>query len=110
MDQTHTQTNKKAVSLYNKCNPCNAAFPQFQLDRLIKELKDFTCCEEVGLRIFSILSISFNVLILDGYRKSSRKTVLKNLSLSLIVQYKILYYHKYGFVLYAFFSKQLRRT
>ena len=77
--------------------------------RLIKEPKYFTC-EEVGLRIFSILSISFNVLILDGYRKSSRKTVLKNLNLSLIVQYKILYYHKYGFVLYVFFSKQLRRT
>jgi hypothetical protein len=54
-------------------------------DRLIKEPKDFTCCEEVGLRIFSILSISFNVLILDRYRKSSRKAVL---NLLLIVQYK----------------------
>jgi hypothetical protein len=54
-------------------------------DRLIKEPKDFTCCEEVGLRIFSILLISFNVLILDRYRRSSRKVVL---NLSLIVQYK----------------------
>jgi hypothetical protein len=35
-------------------------------DRLIKEPKDFTC-EEVELRIFSILSISFNVLIVDVY-------------------------------------------
>jgi hypothetical protein len=52
-------------------------------DRLIKESTYFTC-EEVELRIFSILSISFNVLILDGYRRSSRKAVLK---LSLIVQY-----------------------
>ena len=48
-------------------------------DRLIKEPKDFTCCEEVGLRI------PFNVLILGRYRKSSRKAVL---DLSLIVQYK----------------------
>jgi hypothetical protein len=54
-------------------------------ERLIKESTDFTCCEEVGLRIFSILSISFNVLILDRYRRSSRKAVL---NLSLIVQYK----------------------
>jgi hypothetical protein len=50
---------------------------------VIKEPKDFTCYEEVGLRILSILSISFNVLILDGYKKSSRKAVL---NLSLIVQ------------------------
>ena len=54
-------------------------------DRLIKDPMDFTCCEEVGLRIFSILSIPFNVLILDRYRRSSRKAVL---NLSLIVQYK----------------------
>ena len=52
-------------------------------DRLIKESTYFTC-EEVELRIFSILSISFNVLILNGYRRSSRKAVLK---LSFIVQY-----------------------
>ena len=53
-------------------------------DRLIKEPKDFTC-EEVGLMIFSTLSISNNELILDGYRRSSRKAIL---NLSLIVQYK----------------------
>jgi hypothetical protein len=50
-------------------------------DHLIKESTDFTY-EEVELRTFSILSISFNVLILDGYRRSSRKAVL---NLSLIV-------------------------
>jgi hypothetical protein len=83
MDQTHTQTNKKVVSQYNKCNQVPPVL-SFK-GRLIKEPKDFTCCEEVGLRIFSILSISFNVLILDKYRRSSRKAVL---NLSLFVQYK----------------------
>ena len=84
MNQTHTQTNKKAVSQYNKCNQVPPVLSS--KDRLIKEPKDFTCCEEVELRIFSILSISFNVLILDVYRKSLRKAVVLNLSL--IVQYK----------------------
>jgi hypothetical protein len=70
----HTQTNKKAVSQYNKCNQVSPVLSS--KDRLIKEPKDFTCCEEVGLRIFSILSISFNVLILDRYWKLSRKAVL----------------------------------
>ena len=79
----HKQTNKKAVSRYNKCNQVPPVLSS--KDRLIKESADFTCCEEVGLRIFSILSISFNVLILDRYRRSSRKAVL---NLSLIVQYK----------------------
>ena len=83
MDLTHTQTNKKAVSQYNKCNQLPPVLSS--KDRLIKEPMDFTCCEEVRLRIFSILSISFNVLILDKYRRSSRKAVL---NLSLIVQYK----------------------
>ena len=77
----HKQTNKKAVSRYNKCNQVPPVLSS--KDRLIKESTDFTC-EEVELRIFSILSISFNVLILDGYRRSSRKAVL---NLSLIVQY-----------------------
>ena len=71
-----------AVSPYNKCNQVPPVLSS--KDRLIKESTDFTC-EEVELRIFSILSISFNVLILDGYRRSSRKAVLK---LSLIVQYQ----------------------
>jgi hypothetical protein len=61
----HTQTNKKAVSRYNNCNQVPPVLSS--KDRLIKESTDFTCCEEVGLRIFSILSISFNVLILDRY-------------------------------------------
>ena len=60
----HTQTNKKAVSQYNKCNQVPPVLSS--KDRLIKEPKDFTC-EEVELRIFSILSISFNVLIVDVY-------------------------------------------
>ena len=52
----HTQTNKKAVSQYNKKS--NQVPPVLSSkDRLIKEPKDFTCCEEVGLKIFSILSI-----------------------------------------------------
>ena len=72
----HTQTNKTAVSQYNKCNQVPPVLSS--KDRLIKEPKDFTC-EEVGLRISS------NVLILDRYRKSSRKAVL---NMSLIVQYK----------------------
>jgi len=59
----HTQTNKKAVSQYNKCNQVPPVLSS--KDRLIKEPKYFTCCEEVELRIFSILPISFNVLILD---------------------------------------------
>jgi hypothetical protein len=50
MDQTHTQTNKKAVSQYNKCNQVPPVLSS--KDHLIKETKDFTCCEEVGLRIF----------------------------------------------------------
>ena len=57
----HTQTNKTAVSQYNKCNQVPPVLSS--KDRLIKEPKDFTC-EEVGLKIFSILSISFNVLII----------------------------------------------
>jgi hypothetical protein len=73
----HIQINKKSVSQYNKCNQVLPVLSS--KDRLIKEPKDFTCCEEVGLRIL------FNVLILDRYRKSSRKAVL---NLSLIVQYK----------------------
>ena len=60
MDQTHIQTtiiiHKKAVSQYNKCNQVPPVLSS--KDRLIKKPKDFTCCEEVGLRIFSILSIS----------------------------------------------------
>jgi hypothetical protein len=87
----HTQTNKKSVSQYNKCNrikhihkqqlsytnkqknlfhnitnviKCPLSPVLSSKDRLIKEPKDFTCCEEVGLQIFSILSISFNVLII----------------------------------------------
>ena len=83
----HTQTSKKAVSQYNKRNQVPSVLSS--KDRLIKEPKDFTCCEEVELRIFSILWISFNVLILDVYRKSSRKAVVLNLSL--IVQYKKIY-------------------
>ena len=55
----HTQTSKKAVSQYNKRNQVPPVLSS--KDRLIKEPKDFTCCEEVELRIFSILSISFNV-------------------------------------------------
>ena len=78
----HTQTNKKAVLRYNKCNQVPPVLSS--KNRLINESTDFTCCEELELRIFSILSISFNVLILDGYRRSSRKAVL---NLSLIVQY-----------------------
>jgi hypothetical protein len=57
----HTQANKKSVSQYNKCNQVPPVLSS--KDRLIKEPKDFTC-EEVGLKIFSILSISFNVLII----------------------------------------------
>jgi hypothetical protein len=76
-------TNKNAVSQYNKCNQVPPVLSS--KDRLIKEHKDFTCCDEVALRIFLILSISFYVLIPDGYRRSSRKAVL---NLSLIVQYK----------------------
>jgi hypothetical protein len=49
MDQTHTQTTKKAVSQYNKCNQVPPVLSS--KDHLIKEPKDFTCCEEVGLRI-----------------------------------------------------------
>ena len=52
----HTQTN----SQYNKCNQVPPVISS--KDRLIKEPTDFTCCEEVGLRI------SFNVLILDRYK------------------------------------------
>ena len=49
----HTQTSKKAVSQYNKRNQVPPVLSS--KDRLIKEPKDFTCCEEVELRIFSIL-------------------------------------------------------
>ena len=61
-NNNYTQTNKKSVSQYNKCNQVPSVLSS--KDRLIKEPKDFTCCEEVGLKIFSILSIWFNVLII----------------------------------------------
>jgi hypothetical protein len=55
----HTQTNKKAVSQYNNCNQVTPILSS--KSRLIKEPKDFTCFEEVGLRIFSILSNNITV-------------------------------------------------
>jgi hypothetical protein len=53
----HTQTNKTAVSQYNKCNQVPPILSS--KDRLIKEPKDFTCCEEVGLRI--LVDIGYSV-------------------------------------------------
>ena len=61
-------TNKhNAVPQYNKCNQVPPSLSS--KDRFIKEPMDFTCCEEVGLRI------SFNVLTVDPYRKTSGKAV-----------------------------------
>ena len=88
----YIQTNKKAVSKYNKCKHVPPVLSS--KDRLIKEPNDFSC-EEVGLRIFLILLISSNVLFLNGYRKSSIKTVL-NLSLIAIQQNKLVERAKVG--------------
>ena len=49
----HKQINKKAVSQYNKCNQVPPVLSS--KDRLIKDPMDFTCCEEVGLRIQDLL-------------------------------------------------------
>jgi hypothetical protein len=76
----HTQTNKKDVSQYNKCNKVPPVLSS--KDRLIKEPKDFTCCEEVGLRIFSILSISWNssisyTIIMSSWRQIANVITIK---------------------------------
>jgi hypothetical protein len=70
MDQTHTQTtiiiHKQTKNMFHNITnviKCPLSPVLSSKDRLIKEPKDFTC-EEVGLKIFSILSISFNVLII----------------------------------------------
>ena len=49
-NESNTYTNKqKAVSQYNKCNQVPPVLSP--KDRLRKDPKDFTCCEEIGLRI-----------------------------------------------------------
>jgi hypothetical protein len=85
-----TQDNKDKLLLFKTLKT------EYKLEFYLKypdnAIRKLICQFRVSDRILSILSISFNVLILDGYKKSSRKAVL---NLSLIVQYKKKCAYKY---------------